>query len=73
MGAIQRRQIYEVSVYECYPSGRLNSWTDVVVADSIREARRLAVQALESDGLINRHKIYKTSVFETGQRVAVGV
>jgi len=39
-------------------------WDVLVVADSIREARRLGVAACESEGLIKRTNINHTLVYE---------
>lgn len=70
MGAIQRKQLYEVAA--CEKRGNYNTvWDVTVAANSLREARRLGVDALEKNGLINRLNIKKTSVHCTGQDVWV--
>ena len=67
---IQRKQLYEVAA--CEKRGSYNTmWDVVVVANSLREARRLGVDALEKNGIINRLNIRETSVHCTGQDVWV--
>ena len=58
--SIKKASLFCVSIRE---KGR--PYHDVlVVALTVRDARRLAVNACESEGLINRHLIKDTLVFE---------
>jgi len=59
--SIKKMTLFGVSVRE-KNSG--DYWDVLVVADSIREARRLGVSACESEGLVNRTNIQNTLVYE---------
>ncbi|MDF1583633.1 MAG: hypothetical protein P1P78_10020 [Methyloprofundus sp.] len=59
--SIKKMALFGVSVRE---KNSMDYWDVLVVADSIREARRLGVDACEAEGLITRTNIDNTLVFE---------
>jgi hypothetical protein len=60
-------KIIEKRVYYVSACERLGNWWDCdVLASDIREARRVGVAVLEHKGLINRRRILKTDICETG-------
>jgi len=59
--SIKKMALFGVSVRE---KNSMDYWDVLVVADSVREARRLGVDACESEGLITRTNIDNTLVFE---------
>ena len=59
--SIKKMSLFGVAVRE-KSSG--DYWDVLVVADSVREARRLGVDACESEGLVTRTNIGNTLVFE---------
>ena len=64
-------RIIEKRVYYVSACERLGNWWDVeVLAESIREARRVGVAILEQKGLIARRRILKTDVCESGVTVS---
>jgi len=58
---IEKKTLFGVAVRE-KDSG--DYWDVLVVAGSVREARRLGVSACESEGLVNRTNIQNTLVYE---------
>lgn len=60
-GNVRKMALFGVAVRE-KNSG--DYWDVLVVADSIREARRLGVDACEAQGLVKRTNIQNTLVFE---------
>ena len=67
MKTIEKR-IYYVSAWErgCFLP---YSWECDVLASSISEARRIGVAVLEQKGLIERRRIHKTSIIESGRQI----
>jgi len=59
--SIKKKTLFGVSVREKNSS---DYWDVLVVAGSMREARRLGVDACESEGLVNRTNIQNTLVYE---------
>ena len=67
---VAEKRIYTVVVREM---GVVPYWTVLVVAKSLREARRIGVEALAAKGRISKPGISRTSVNDNGDDVWVEV
>jgi len=68
---IKKLNIYDVGAYE---KNSTAGWVSVrVAADSINDSRRIGVDTLELNGLIERRKILRTDIIDTGVSVWINV
>ena len=59
--SIKKLTLFGVAVRE---KNNCDSWEVVVVAETVREARKIGVKAVETEGLVKRENIRNTLVWE---------